>query len=232
MSQLSRKYGTYEKQQELLTMIKTVDQFFSENNIVYSLCGGSLLGAVRENGFIPWDDDIDIMVDRSNFNKIIDLFTNKKCGLPFSLKRHLWVDRIQKDNDDREGLFATSIDIFVMDHCPDNIILRHIKVILIKILQGMMKEEQMYSGKSLLYKVSLWLTHVFGKLFSKEKKYHWYHKIAQIGNQRPSLYLTGYTDLFKLLKLRYTGKLFDRIVMHILKRWQHHVSLLDQKAKE
>lgn len=74
MKQLSHQYGTYEKQAELLSMIKDIDQLFAENDIQYSLCGGTLLGAVRENGFIPWDDDIDIMVERANYNKITSLF--------------------------------------------------------------------------------------------------------------------------------------------------------------
>ena len=76
MIELSKKYGTYDRQIELLEMIKDIDRLFDMHDIKYSLCSGSLLGAIRENGFIPWDDDIDIMVDRDNFNKLISLFKN------------------------------------------------------------------------------------------------------------------------------------------------------------
>ena len=55
-------------------MFKEIDQLFCDYDIEYSLCGGSLLVAVRDNGFILWDDDIDIMMDRSNYNKVIHLF--------------------------------------------------------------------------------------------------------------------------------------------------------------
>ena len=214
MNQLSRQYGTYEKQAELLAMIKDIDQLFAENDIQYSLCGGTLLGAVRENGFIPWDDDIDIMVERANYNKITSLFEKIGGGYRYILKRHLWIDRIQRSDDSRKGIYATSIDIFIMDHCPDSHILRQIKILLIKILQGMMKQEQIYENHSLVYKACLWLTHLLGKPFSDERKFRWYQSVSQIGNNKETEYLTGYNDLFKLLKLRYTGHLFDKIVRH------------------
>ena len=94
MNQLSRQYGTYEKQEALLSMIKDIDLLFTQNDISYSLCGGTLLGAVRENGFIPWDDDIDIMVNRRDYNKIVALFNSLGDSTNYCLRRYLWIDRI------------------------------------------------------------------------------------------------------------------------------------------
>ena len=59
-----------DKQAYLLKLLKEFDQICRENDIVYSLAGGSLLGAVRHGGFIPWDDDVDIFVTLDNFKKL------------------------------------------------------------------------------------------------------------------------------------------------------------------
>ena len=53
----------------MLSMMKEVDELFKKNDIHYMLLGGSVLGAVRHNGFIPWDDDIDVGVLRKDFEK-------------------------------------------------------------------------------------------------------------------------------------------------------------------
>ena len=58
-------------------MLDSIHEFCVENNIRYSICGGSLLGAVRHKGFIPWDDDIDIMMPRPDFDRFIKEYKDK-----------------------------------------------------------------------------------------------------------------------------------------------------------
>jgi len=60
-----------ELQTELLYLLKIVDKVCRENNIEYWLEAGTLLGAVRHKGFIPWDDDIDISVPAESYLKLI-----------------------------------------------------------------------------------------------------------------------------------------------------------------
>ncbi len=66
--------GLKRYQAELLKMISDVFKFFDEHGIQYSLSGGSILGAVRHKGFIPWDDDVDINIPRESYDKLVALF--------------------------------------------------------------------------------------------------------------------------------------------------------------
>ena len=57
-----------------MDVLEVIDQFCNENNIRYSLACGSFLGSIRHNGYIPWDDDIDIYVPREDYERLIRIF--------------------------------------------------------------------------------------------------------------------------------------------------------------
>lgn len=61
---------TKQTQDVLLGMMQALDSILREHDIAYTLDGGTLLGAVRHKGFIPWDDDIDIMIPRPSFDEL------------------------------------------------------------------------------------------------------------------------------------------------------------------
>ena len=59
-------------------MLRKIDSICQENGIVYFLSGGTAIGAIREKGFIPWDDDLDIMLPRKDYERLISLLENDK----------------------------------------------------------------------------------------------------------------------------------------------------------
>lgn len=67
------KLGPKEFQQELLKATDEFDLFCTEHGLTWYLVGGSLLGAFRHSGFIPWDDDIDIGMPRADYDRFIKL---------------------------------------------------------------------------------------------------------------------------------------------------------------
>ncbi len=124
------KINTIKEIQEIsFEILKYIDKVCRENNLKYSLVGGTLLGAIRHKGFIPWDDDIDIMMPRPDYEKLIDIIENSSNNrfkaLHFSKKYPKYfysfvkiVDTntklIEKDykNNENMGVFA---DIFPAD---------------------------------------------------------------------------------------------------------------------
>lgn len=79
-----KEMTTREVQMVCLDILKDVHDFCVKNNIRYSLSGGTLLGAIRHNGFIPWDDDADIQMPRPDFEKFIKTYKSSRGYKLFS----------------------------------------------------------------------------------------------------------------------------------------------------
>ncbi len=129
----SKELSTTEIQKELLEiLIKTVN-FLNDHNIKYYLYAGTLLGAVRHKGFIPWDDDIDLILPRTEYNKFVKELKEHNCkidnnykAIGFDLENDFnWPfikiinENIEVDTKEKcdNNLW---IDIFVYDGVKDN----------------------------------------------------------------------------------------------------------------
>jgi len=117
-----------------------------KNNLTYFLIGGSLLGAVRHSGFIPWDDDIDIGMPRKDYDKFIEIGQeelgdkyfvdcferNKDFYLPFvkiKLNGTVFDEEVAKNYPHHKGIF---IDIFAFENVKNTKKIGKVRAFMIK----------------------------------------------------------------------------------------------------
>lgn len=67
----------YDMQQIELNLLIYLKNICDENQLKYYLAYGTLIGAVRHQGFIPWDDDIDVMMPQEDYNKLVQIMKNQ-----------------------------------------------------------------------------------------------------------------------------------------------------------
>lgn len=126
-------------QQTVISIADDIIEVCEENNLSYFLCGGSALGAVRHNGFIPWDDDMDLAMTRRDCERFLPMF-EEKYGNKYWIHSpqsesehsisHICVRlkgtsfRTRDDfNPDECGVF---VDITIVENTFDNVIMRNI----------------------------------------------------------------------------------------------------------
>lgn len=121
-------------QKVILIIVKDIDLLCRKHSIKYFLLGGSAIGAIRHKGFIPWDDDLDIVMDNENYEKFIkvcrneldkekyyiqEAFVNWPLGFTkIKLKGTFFQESGQYVNVDNEcGIF---LDVFKLENAPES----------------------------------------------------------------------------------------------------------------
>ena len=119
-----------------IDLLREFDRVCHDNQIEYMACAGTMLGAVRHGGFIPWDDDIDLMMTWPNYEKLCRI-GSKEFQDPYffqtditdrgSIRGHVQIRNsrttairsveLDKKYSFNQGIF---IDVFCLDHIPDD----------------------------------------------------------------------------------------------------------------
>ena len=137
-SELKDEYDILNLQNAILNIAKYLDEFCSDNDIDYCLMSGSALGAVRHQGFIPWDDDLDVFMRPDEYLKFRQIFKEKGNTKDFYLQewgtseglislaklrlnKSMLIEKDLENWDIHQGVY---VDIFILHTCPDNKIKR------------------------------------------------------------------------------------------------------------
>ena len=107
--------------------LEYIDKLCRDNNLEYSLTYGTLIGAVRHKGFIPWDDDIDLMMRRDDYEKLIEILMNEeRYGLIagkanwFNWAKIIDLNTIIEEADEYNIKdYGVWLDIFPLDEVPN-----------------------------------------------------------------------------------------------------------------
>ncbi len=131
-----------------LEALKFFDEFCRRHDLTYYLCGGCLIGAVRHKGFIPWDDDTDVLMPRPDYEKFLELYKKENPSERFVLVNdddvhysgnifatlndtdHTMVKEYQQNMNTPHGI---PLDIFPIDGLADGRIQRLIQYVWVMI---------------------------------------------------------------------------------------------------
>lgn len=121
----------HEKQ---FSLIEFFASFCDDNNLEYALAYVTCLGAIRHKDFIPWDDDADIIMPRSDYDKFIELTKTKSIAknigvvafehdstYPYSYAKVINCDTVVKENYYKPYILGLFLDIFPLDGLPNNL---------------------------------------------------------------------------------------------------------------
>ena len=122
-----KRLNDEEIKQVSLDILIDVASFCEKNGINYFLACGTLLGAVRHNGFIPWDDDIDIIMPRPDYDNFLKSFVSEIDEVKDFNSSNLCIETFAKvsrkgtimiDRELGRKLWGVNIDIFPLDGAP------------------------------------------------------------------------------------------------------------------
>lgn len=164
-----------ETQNKLRELMCRFDAICRTHDIPYTLHGGTLLGAIREKGFIPWDDDMDVMMTRQAFEKLAAVLTDDpECHI---------VGKIKKQFRQR-GENRYWVDIFICDPISEKPLPQKLKLLLLTVLDVMNRDKNTIAlsdfskygkGKQIAFKLAYWC----GKLLPTDCKCKLYDKASR-----------------------------------------------------
>lgn len=193
----------------LIEMAKYFAKICDDNNLTYFMSGGTVLGAVRHKGFIPWDDDMDFHMPRADYDKLIEIMSiqdgrykllehsiNKEYGYPYAKLSDTTTVLIEKGGDCGVEL-GLNLDIFPLNGLGNSV----------KQAKKLMRKINPYIILNLSLLVSPWrkevsfiknfaiaCIRVIAKMFTKERLLRNISKISATYDYESSAFIGEFVD--------------------------------------
>ncbi len=210
----------FQHQAAMLELLKILDEICKKLNIPYMLFAGSMLGAVRHKGFIPWDDDVDVVMLRKDYEYFLktasEEIDKERYFIQAEHSEHwpMYFSKLRmnnttclekyhpKDSLIHQGVY---IDIFPCDNASDISFVRKIQFLCSKIVIANSLEKRGYDTNSICKKLLL--------LFSKIAPVNLLNKIAKSCNKNSTKYVhTFFGGSSKYNKSIYPREWFKNII--------------------
>lgn len=203
-----------------LEIMKKIHAFCEKHNLTYYLAYGTMIGAIRHNGFIPWDDDIDIFMPREDYENFLTLFVREQESLDLAIVNHTTtpylgramskvidtrtlLTELKYKNDDKIGVF---VDIFPLDGLPKPGVKRKIHMFTCKLLSKVFYTKKELKKKSLIDYLILLLSLPYSEktiisYLDKKMKQYRYKDCEEVTSYAAHLYRIMPKILFSEKKL-------------------------------
>lgn len=208
----------------ILEILKDIIDFCNQNDLIYYFTGGSAIGVVREQGFIPWDDDIDLVMPRKDYNILREKFesvypTKYIVEAPHANQvSSIQFMKIRKKGTILRGLMAMGpeygvfIDIFPLDYAPNSFFHRqlcnigyfilksmHYSIAFYMLYDGVFKPHEKECSRNLLLHMKM--KYLWGKLLSKiQTLKKWQENFDDRIQKKPSRYYVNAAGIFSYNK--------------------------------
>ena len=225
------------------------DRICKKHDIKYFLDAGTLLGAVRHKGFIPWDDDIDIGMFRRDYNKFRaivdkelrnkffyqDCYNDEGYGLTYGkirLKNTVFTEKITVNTKARDGIF---IDIFPFDNASKHEFINKIdflRVVMLRVML-MLKKNYLVDNDTLVKRIEIVILKFLSRILSdkmiikkidKITNKYYYKKTGYVTN-----YSTAYLNKYRLERNWFRDKelsLFEKDKFYIISNYDPYLKYL------
>ncbi len=196
-------------------------------NIKYFIISGSLIGAIRHNGFIPWDDDIDLGMMREDYIKLLkiaDIEFKDPYFFQTPYNDDLYRGHAQLRNSHTSAILPNEIhlnhnqgifiDIFPFDEYPKNEFLCRIQKIRCRVLEKIMKHKFRKEHPTIKSKILYLICRSLYKIFGYKNIYAHYEKVCSKYNGRGCGYISNLAFKYGRPKYKHKKEYFEELTEH------------------